>query len=619
MNTELEMNTTYEERGGSWDEKGLVESLDRKGFTPNKCCQELLANSCDAQATKIIWKIDSKHIKLIDDGIGMNREKLQDMFKMFKSNNSERKTMGVSGLGGKEGIYILSKKINKEPTSVIIYTQAEEGEPLKAIIPWKKIFDEKKYTGEIMFTSMLQEEILSFNNDLKDCKFKHGTIILFEYNDELKDLIEKQFSIDSICKSGQQLQPSCRWDMIFGHSYSEVILEKTDGTPPLSLPKYDYFSGNDSEFYTGKSVDIIHHYVDDKNEDRYIFISDDSTKEITPYGKNGFKTEPSNVRIHQTWQNVGHYEVFNGLRVDKRIFDPENPKEFSTATTFLNSYDSRYFTSSTDAEHIKESLSGCSIYRTSQMITKIHFDDKTFNAKTCRGNGESMLNKFHHRTEIRYTTESKQDNRMDIVMGIQENKTQHQNILPKQLERLIIYSKKENIKKISNYFNFVTKTKLEQDKEKQRLAAQQKRIAEEQKHLLLEQKRIEEEQKQLESKKHLIILSIETDNDSTDNTISQSHFNTYNNTSEEDEEHEEDEEDEEEKHEDKFVEEDNDQNVTGKIVTNLVNHEENSIINVSEPIQLIPINIQTIVEILHAKYVDDNEKLIKIYNFIKDL
>ena len=29
------------ERGGGWDECGLVESLDRKGFTSNKSCCEL--------------------------------------------------------------------------------------------------------------------------------------------------------------------------------------------------------------------------------------------------------------------------------------------------------------------------------------------------------------------------------------------------------------------------------------------------------------------------------------------------------------------------------------------------------------------------------------------------
>ena len=32
-------------KGGSWNEEGLVGSLDRKGFIPVKCVSELIANS----------------------------------------------------------------------------------------------------------------------------------------------------------------------------------------------------------------------------------------------------------------------------------------------------------------------------------------------------------------------------------------------------------------------------------------------------------------------------------------------------------------------------------------------------------------------------------------------
>ena len=607
MSATFEIDNYFEERGGSWDESGLVESLDRKGFTPNKCCSELIANSNDAQATKIIWKIDSKHIKLIDDGIGMDRNKLQDMFKMFKSNNSERKTMGVSGLGGKEGIYILSKKTNKQPTSVIIYTQVESGEYLKAIIPWKEVFDKKVYTGKITFMNMLPEEIVSFNNDLKDCKFKHGTIILFEYNDELKNIIEQQFSIDKMCRSF--ISPHSRWDMIFGHADSEIVLEKTDGTPPLRINKYDYFSGNDIDFYTGKSVDIIHQFIDDKNEDRYVLISDDGPKEIYHHGKNGFKTEPSDVRIHQTWTNVGSYEVFNGLRVDKRIFDLENPTELSTGSTFLNSYDSQYFTPWFDAEFVKESLSGCSVYRNSQLITKISFDDKTFNAKTSRGGGDSMLNKFHHRTEIRYTTYSKQNNRMDITMGIQENKNQHQNTLPKQLERLIVHLKRENLKKINHYFKCVIQTKLEQDKEKRRLAVEQKKIEEEQKRLATKQKKIEEEQKRIESKTPFVSSSSASSNEEKVVQIVIEEDEDQEEVVEDVEEHvDEDPEDVEEDPED--VE---DEEVKNEILN--INEQE----SMPELSQLKPISLETIVEILHEKYNNDDETLLKIYNFINSL
>jgi len=612
----------FEERGGSWDEQGLVESLDKKGFTPNKCCSELIANSNDAQATKIIWKIESAHIKLIDDGIGMDRISLQNMFKMFKSNNSERKTMGISGLGGKEGIYILSKKSNKEPTSVVIYTYSKNGEYLKAIAPWKKISDEKVYTGNITFTNMTEEEIIRFGNDLKDCKFQHGTVIVFDYNDALKQLIETQFSIDEICKL--KMSPNDRWDMIFGHTDSEIVLEKTDGTPPVSIGKYDYFCGNETEFYTGKNSDIIHHYIDDKNEDRYVLISEAGPQEIVHHGKMGFKTEPSVIRIHQTWRSVGIYEVLNGLRVDKRIFDHQNPTPFSTAATILNNYDAQYFTE-IDAEYVKESLSGCSVYRTSQLITKISFDDKTFNAKTSRGNSDMMLNKFHHRTEIRYTTYSKQDNRMDIVMGIQENKNQHQNVLPKQLERLIIHSKREHLRKINTYFENVMKAREEQEKKKRLLIAEQKKIEEEQKRL---QKSLIEEQKRLKSnKKKLAIQQSDSDSDeSCVNIVINVEAKKESSVEEQEEEEQEEEQEEQEEQEDiskQKEEQEEEEQEEQKDEEEQEEQEEQKDEEGEEQKQeqdpKDPINIEKIVTLLQEKCSNDITKLETIYQFINNL
>jgi hypothetical protein len=68
----------------------------------------------------------SKNVhKKIEKGIG--RIKYIDK---TNNDNSEKNSMGVSGLGGKEGMYILSKKPNKEPTTVVLFTYQEGGEYL---------------------------------------------------------------------------------------------------------------------------------------------------------------------------------------------------------------------------------------------------------------------------------------------------------------------------------------------------------------------------------------------------------------------------------------------------------------------------------------------------------
>jgi hypothetical protein len=240
---------------------------------------------------------------------------------------------------------------------------------------------------------------------------------------------------------------------------SEIIYDKSDGTDLITLPKYDYFSGGDIEFYTGKNIEIIDHYIDDKGKDRYIWTNENEIPmEILPHGKN-FKTEPAASKVYQNWEKKGNYVIYNGMRKNKNIFDHSNPKILESSTMYLNDYDKQYF-DGMSVESIKNYLSGVSLVRNEQLICRLSLD--TFTSNTSRGNGQSMITQFYHRTELKYNTYSSQDNKMDSAMGIQENKTQHEKKFPKDskpLERLIIYLKNRNLKKIKDYFDNVIKIK----------------------------------------------------------------------------------------------------------------------------------------------------------------
>ncbi len=486
--TETENQMLFEETCGDWNEAGLVESLDRKGFTPIKGLLELFANSADKDATQIIADISLEFIKIIDDGTGMDRNSLKKMFSMHNSNNSDKKSMGVSGLGGKEGMYILSKKLNKEPTTVIVFTHQENGSYLKAIVPWKKIFDDKIYTGRITITDMTAEEIALFQSERDECQFKHGTTIKFNYNDQLKNLIEIQFYKKQLCES--RISRENRSDFVFGQKIVEIILKKSDGTPNLSIEKYDYFSGNDNEYYAGKGCDIIEHWVSPKKNDVFVYHDEDGNPLYIKQTDKSCSTIPTTIDMSGSgWEKIGLYEIKNGIRCCKDIFDPTRPREPSGATMYLNTYDEKFFPK-LDVEYTKECFSGCAVVRNSQFIVNIPYSDKTFNAKTSRGGFTSMFNNVYHRTEINYETESKQDNRMDKAMGIQENKNQHQKVLPLTLERLIIYLKKQHIEKVYNYFDTVIRTKAEQDKKRRENEAERRRVEE-------QKKRIEEEEARL--------------------------------------------------------------------------------------------------------------------------
>ena len=206
---------------------------------------------------------------------------------------------------------------------------------------------------------------------------------------------------------------------------------------------------------TGKDVETVDHYVDDNNNNRYIWHDENgNAKESKPLAK-GFSKDLRDVVIHQKWKLIGDYTIYNGLRKNIKLFDEKLPFEFRSSECFLCDYDSSFFNLTNQKDKIRDYLSKTRLYRNGQCITEYKLEG--FNSSTARGSGSEMLKTFHHRTEIHYTTYSTQDNRMDIAMGIQENKNQNLSELPKNLERLVCFLKKRNIDKINNYFAEVIK------------------------------------------------------------------------------------------------------------------------------------------------------------------
>jgi len=152
------MNTEFSGTCGSLDERGLINGFDRKGFTYPRCGAELVANSCDANAENIVTIVDKDKIKLWDDGNGMDQTGIYDMFATFKENHINDKSMGVSGLGAKPSLYIMSKK-NGNPKPVYLFTHKEGGPFIKACIPFDQIKESGRYTGMISYNNMRKSNL----------------------------------------------------------------------------------------------------------------------------------------------------------------------------------------------------------------------------------------------------------------------------------------------------------------------------------------------------------------------------------------------------------------------------------------------------------------------------
>jgi hypothetical protein len=112
-----------------------------------------------------------------------------------------------------------------------------------------------------------------------------------------------------------------------------------------------------------------------------------------------------------------------------------------------------------------------------------------------------------HRCEVDYQTFSKQENNIDIVHGIQQNKNANENEFPKNYTRLIKYLKDYDYQRNATYFEKVLLDNKKKKAEEKRLAKVEAdnieaiRIAEYEKKVYEERKKKAEEENQINKTK----------------------------------------------------------------------------------------------------------------------
>ncbi len=448
---------------GSIDERGFINSFDRKGFTHKKGGSELLSNCHDANSTHVHIDVGRDKIKIIDNGCGMNITQLGNMFTMYRENHTGDKSMGVSGVGAKPSLYLLSK-CDGNPTNVNIFTHMDNGDYLKALVPFDKMKEQGKYTGMIKYLRMTPEEIVEFNAD-RDTSM--GTTIMLNYSETTHEYFEKQFSNDR-----KTMDLSDRLDCIFGKTNMKISYRDYESSSIVQLPLYDYFSGTRPDYYAGIKEDIIEHWLDRDNKDRFVWENGATEMEFTPKSKIISK-KPEPVQNKTGWTNIGFYLVKNGMRRDVRMFDEQNPvkkinktvdrnkKEITTIvygnithSSSLCDYDEEFFEGGKD--EMKMNVAKLSIIRNEQYIASIELDE--FKITSARASADAFMKTVLHRTELSYCTKSSHENRMDMAIGIQENKNQHvASDIPVNLTRLISHIKRLRYSEIIDYFELKCK------------------------------------------------------------------------------------------------------------------------------------------------------------------
>ena len=442
---------------GDINEEGTIASFTRKGFTLAKCFLELLANCLDSLekvqppanfTKKIVCNVKRDYITLMDNGAGMLLNAVNYMFSLQRSNHAGDASRGVSGIGGKAALSILSEK-----TEVHIYTHAIGGPFLHICAPWDQIHAQRVYTGMIKVTEMTSTEKDVFikerqDNGMMNMGEVHGTSIRFNNNDRLARVIEANFA--PISADHAYKNPLDRAGIIFARDAVEFIYTNENAqSEPVRLKQYDYFGAADSEFYTGKSEHtIIHWYSSRDDSDRFVLEKGGIQMEIAQIGR-GFSKEPDvSTRNMTGYHRVGEYTVLCGMRIDTSVFDPSSPVEITGGVN----------AGTMNTEHLGEDAADCikflwsmKVVRNNQLIGLI--DNPSIALGSMRGGGETQIGAVLVQVEIRFNPLSTHDNRQDRVMGIQENKNQFDgSSVPIQLRRLADYLRKEKAREVRQYF-----------------------------------------------------------------------------------------------------------------------------------------------------------------------
>jgi hypothetical protein len=443
---------------GSIDERGYLKGLTRRGYTPAKCRLELEANVLDAMDRipfmdesphRLIYDVRGDSIKMIDNGVGMNNINLEHMFALHRENHTSEESRGVSGIGAKPALSILSQK-----SDVYLYTHKVNGGYFHAYIPWADIHSSGTYTGKIQVRSMTDAEKEEFmteraENGMLAGQNIHGTTIKFPVNSTLRQTINDTFT--SIGDS-DMTNPLDRSQIVYGRENIQMFCKTEEGT--LQLPFYNYFGDpNPNSYYTGVSTHTIEQWSN-ADSTRFIWVKGAERYEIKAEGR-GLSKQPHPLRTNMSgFQPVGDYTVKIGLRKDTAYFNTEDPKE-PPNTTELYEYD-RQFLGEKD-EH--DYLSQFKLFRNNMLIGLVPPPDIAIGSM--RAHADSRLEYMRVQVEISFNPVSLQDNAQDRAMNIQENKNQFDGkTLPKTFTRLVKQMRKEKADEIKAYFNQLIQARI---------------------------------------------------------------------------------------------------------------------------------------------------------------
>jgi hypothetical protein len=394
---------------GEIDERGFLETFERKGFDILSSADELISNAYDAAAKNVIISKEGGSIAISDDGHGMDMTDAKFMFAMYKPKNRNG-TIGMANSGAKPSLYKLSNK----KQSIII--SLKDGIYITILIDWAKMLFQNKYTNNIHVKPSLENEIKLFNEI--GLERTSGTTILFKYVETTWNILEFQFNFEN------DLEISKSFSVRYGHT-KNFNIKMINDSDTLELIKYNP-RNNENEIQ--RRIDILRN-----SEGETRFISD-KNEEIKPFGR-GFNKSPTVIDLRE----LEGYTLINSLEIFISL--PHDAAYHKDAKTWYPPHLNMFKQNDENDKIIASSHP--TLVRNNYALGSIIIEETSLANRRASYEGRLYY-------DVYTLVKSNQThlNSIDDIIGTQENKGQLQNNMPIQIKRLIHHFKTEYINKL---------------------------------------------------------------------------------------------------------------------------------------------------------------------------
>lgn len=231
--------------------------------------EEYIDNAFDAQANSVNIVFDSKRqkITIIDDGCGMNLQKMQSFCELWSDNCEEDENIdGKFGIGVKKANGVLSNK-----QSVTVSTN-HNGKSIFAFIDYQKFLRENRYDNT------------SVPIKIAPTDEKNGTKITISTTSKIIDDFKNLYTSDKIADN-------LKFNLAFTYNYKilqgKSINLQFDDNQPESVPPIPY----DKSSFITKTETILFYKKDSNKSFIYVRRGNSTTKEVCKHPFKKFEKE----------------------------------------------------------------------------------------------------------------------------------------------------------------------------------------------------------------------------------------------------------------------------------------------------------------------------------------